>query len=89
MSEIPLMERFLAFAELKPADEEYVYGVPYRCAIGQFTQATGDYQEYAESVLFLFNTNDPSRFMPLEMVAMSKPFTWGGVVERIKELELV
>jgi len=81
--------QFLDFARSKPPEEAYDYMDRYVCACAQFAETLGLGEQYADLVGLVGSSEQMKRtFIPIEIVAGKLPWTWGGLVERLEELEV-
>ena len=68
------VEQFEDFARSKPAEEEYPYWDPNKCACAMFYASLG--QTYA--------TFMPTKGLELEPLARREPHTYGALADRIR-----
>lgn len=81
-----LKEQFEDFARSKNPNEEYDYHKPRECACAQFAKTIGMEERY---ILGIAGRDNYARaiFVPMEIIAMHTPHTWGGIVDRIEEIK--
>jgi hypothetical protein len=77
----PQLASFIAFAETKPADEEYCWYIDSFCAAGQWLRSIGDinYRLSGTDLNRLFGGNGAKVFL-------REPHTWGAA--RMRALSL-